>query len=293
MKHILLLIYILAAGISGYSQVKRTVELKMNYEFFSTGKTNKLQFICLIPKNIEHVQNVIKTEFLPQPFKVFNKNGNNYAEFIFNSFSQKKEITVNIIIEIFKIDFNTIKMYPTFLSKSSPLGNYLINEPFIEKDNYLIKSAANRLIGKDTINTIKNIYNFTKNELTYFGYNEANTGDGALTALMTKRGDCTEFSDLFVSLCRANNIPARAVIGYTTEFTNLSKHSWVEVYTKKYNWIRLDPTPGNAISFENLKNKYIQLSEIRNDITLNNYSFNEYIYWGDPIKLKETISIIK
>ena len=293
MKNILLLIYILAAGISGYSQEKSTAELKMNYEFFSTGKTNKLHFTCLIPKNIDHAQNVIKTEFMPQPVKVFNENGNNYAEFIIDSFSEKKEISVNVTIEIFKSDFNTIKMNQTILSKFSPSENYLINERFIEKDNDLIKSAANRLIGKDTINTIKNIYNFTLNELSYSGYNGSNNGDGALKALMTKRGDCTDFSDLFVSLCRANNIPARVVVGYTTEFTNTHKHSWVEVYTKNDNWIRLDPTPGNSISFGDLKNKYIQLSEIRNDTRLNNYTFSKYKCWGDPIKIKETISIIK
>jgi hypothetical protein len=281
----------LGAGISGYSQEKRTVELKMKYEFFSTGKTNKLQFDCLIPKNIDHVQHVIKTEYSPQPVKVFNKNGNNYAEFIFNSFSKKKEITINVIIEIIRSDFHTIKMTPTVLSETTPMKNYLMNERFIEKDNYLIKSAANPLIGKDTINTIKNIYNFTSNALTYSGYNDTNSGDGALVALRNKRGDCTEFSDLFVSLCRANNIPARVVIGYATGFTNTFKHSWVEVYTKKYNWIRLDPTPYS--SFEYLKNIYIQLSEIRNDITLNNYSFTKYVYWGDPIKMEESIHNIE
>lgn len=293
MKRILLLIYILAAGFSGYSQEKMTKGLKMNYQFLSTGKTDKLHFTCLIPKNIDHVQNVIKTEFFPQPVKVFNRNGNNYAEFIIDPFSQKKEITVNVIVEIFKSDFNTIKIDQTILPKSSLWESYLLDERFIEKDNDLIASAANRLIGKDTLNTIRNIYNFTLNELTYFGDNEANEGDGALKALMSKRGDCTEFSDLFVSLCRADNIPARVVVGYTSEFTNTYKHSWVEVYTKKYNWIRLDPTPGNCKSFGDLKNQYIQLSEIRNDITLNNYSFCKYKYWGDPIKIKETISIIE
>ena len=119
MKNILLLIYILTAGISGYSQEKSTAELKMNYEFFSTGKTNKLHFTCLIPKNIDHAQNVIKTEFMPQPVKVFNENGNNYAEFIIDSFSEKKEISVNVTIEIYKSDFNTIKMNQTILSKFS------------------------------------------------------------------------------------------------------------------------------------------------------------------------------
>lgn len=182
-------------------------------------------------------------------------------------------------------------MYPIILSKSTPLGNFLISERFIEKNNAIIKSAANRLIGKDTITTIKNIYRFTLNELTYDGYFDSSTGDGALKAFITKRGDCTEFSDLFVSLCRANNIPARVVTGYTTEITNMAKHCWVEVYTNKYKWIRLDPTPGNSINFENLKNKYIQLSEVRNDLTLNSYSFNKYTFWGDPIKMKETISI--
>ena len=46
----------------------------------------------------------------------------------------------------------------------------------------------------------------------YVGY--IKNDRGALYALKTKEGDCTEFMHLFVALCRANKIPARCIGGY-------------------------------------------------------------------------------
>jgi transglutaminase-like putative cysteine protease len=120
---------------------------------------------------------------------------------------------------------------------------------------------------------------------------------GAVKAAQQKKGDCSEYSDLFVALCRAKNIPARVATGYTVRFDEISpKHHWAEVYLKKYGWVPFDPSWGDMEdsifrnrAFGVLRPVYIYLTGIRNDPGLHNNHFYTYMYWGDKVKLEDSI----
>ena len=266
-----------------YSQNKREVNYEAKYKFSSSSKTSKIEFVCLIPQDIDNIQKVISIDYSIPPQKEFVRNGNKYAEFVINSPRKKEELIISVNLSIFRIDYSTVVDEGLFINDS--LSGFLDSEKYIEKDNSSIIRVAKKLIGKDTIETIKNIYNYVYEEIKYSGFN---TNDlGAVKALRGKKGDCTEFSDLFVALCRANNIHARIIEGYTTDYENTPNHIWAEVYTIKYGWIRFDPTPGNSSSFEINKNRYIQLSNVRNDSVLTNGHFWTLRYMGGEVRIKE------
>lgn len=65
---------------------------------------------------------------------------------------------------------------------------------------------------------------------------------GARRALKDGKGDCDEFSDLFITLCRISHIPARRVMGVLlTDVQNHSLHAWSEVYIPLYEqWVPFD-----------------------------------------------------
>ena len=65
---------------------------------------------------------------------------------------------------------------------------------------------------------------------------------GAKLALKNGKGDCDEFSDLFITLCRINQIPARRVMGILiTDINKFSLHAWTEVFIPPYQkWIPFD-----------------------------------------------------
>jgi transglutaminase-like putative cysteine protease len=71
----------------------------------------------------------------------------------------------------------------------------------------------------------------------------------ALEALHTGRGDCTEFSVLFVALARAAHIPARVAVGvaYWPPGEGFGWHAWAEIYANG-RWLSVDPTWGQPIS---------------------------------------------
>ena len=71
-----------------------------------------------------------------------------------------------------------------------------------------------------------------------------------------KRGYCDYFASAMVVLARLNDIPARLAVGYATgsfdphaqryTVTELSAHSWPELYFPGYGWVPFEPTPAEV-----------------------------------------------
>lgn len=285
MKQFLLSLLFFCIGLSCFSQKVISTGYDAKYEFITNGNTKKIKFICLVPQNLNDIQKVKSIKYSRAPQRIFEDNGNQYAEFIIDSIDHSVKLDISVDIDIFKYDLNTLKAKKLI---SDTVVTFLNDEKYIEINNENITSKANELKKGEEIKTIKNIYKFVNEQITYSGFNPKDVG--AAKALQMRSGDCTEFTDLFVALCRADKIPAKYVDGLTIEYNQTPKHSWAEVYTHKYGWIRVDPTPGNAFSFKDLKNEYIQLSIIRNDENLNGGHFYLYRYWGSPIKVNEIIN---
>lgn len=65
---------------------------------------------------------------------------------------------------------------------------------------------------------------------------------GADQALRTGRGDCDEFTDLFITLARIRGIPCRRLTGYFIHQTNndAEPHAWTELLSPTLGWIPVD-----------------------------------------------------
>ncbi|MCD6444875.1 carboxypeptidase regulatory-like domain-containing protein, partial [Candidatus Bathyarchaeota archaeon] len=61
------------------------------------------------------------------------------------------------------------------------------------------------------------------------------------TLIKQKRGTCTNFSILFVAMCRAMGIPARLVRDNSISSVT---HAWSEFYIEGRGWVHVDPTAG-------------------------------------------------
>ena len=109
---------------------------------------------------------------------------------------------------------------------------FLQPEAFIQSDNPEIVQLAKTLQSKDPLQTVSNIFNWIANKIQYVGY--VKNERGALHALQSKKGVCTEFAYLFVALCRANGIPAKPIGGYICKDNCIVKseqyHNWANFY---------------------------------------------------------------
>jgi transglutaminase-like putative cysteine protease len=141
----------------------------------------------------------------------------------------------------------TLQMADAPVRGSTSYGaRYLGAERYIEVDDPRMKEAARRIKrGADDRATARNIFNWVTGNVRPVGYIAQDLG--ALYALVNKRGDCTEFTDLFTALARAKGIPARAVAGFLLPrdaiVTQRDYHSWSEVYLDSA-WRIVDPERG-------------------------------------------------
>jgi len=71
----------------------------------------------------------------------------------------------------------------------------------------------------------------------------------APTVLDRGNGSCSEYSFVYISMCRAAGLPARyvgsvVVRGDYASFDDVF-HRWVEVYLPNYGWVPIDPSGGD------------------------------------------------
>jgi hypothetical protein len=95
--------------------------------------------------------------------------------------------------------------------KGSKAGRGFLGEsPYIETGHRRIKELASQVVpGEETPwNQVQAIYDWIQANIDY-EFDE--TIHSCLEALDNKKGDCEEFASLFIALCRARGIPARAV----------------------------------------------------------------------------------
>jgi transglutaminase-like putative cysteine protease len=109
---------------------------------------------------------------------------------------------------------------------------YLQPGPFVESDHPVIVHLAGQWDGADPMSRAGRIFDWVAGHVQDAGY--MGSERGALYALTQGRGDCSEYADLFVALCRASGIPARTVGGYVCRQSTVLRpadyHNWAEFY---------------------------------------------------------------
>lgn len=274
------------------------VEFDLNFDFSVPGETRRISLTVVLPKTIPNRQEIIDTNYSLKPTRIFEKNGNLYAEFILNKPQKRINVEISIKAELFRYDLHKSKEnhQKDNLENSKP-DDFLKHEQHIEKDHIEIQQVANGIEAQTEEEIVKNIYNYVIDNMKYTKHGREEWG--AVKALRKGRGDCSEYSDLLVALCRAKNIPARVVTGYTIPPDSTSqKHNWAEVYLQNYGWVPFEPSIGNVENIK-LRNRafskmapvYIYFSHIRNDEVLQNYHFASCKYWGDKVTMKDSIKV--
>jgi transglutaminase-like putative cysteine protease len=130
---------------------------------------------------------------------------------------------------------------PNALS-TSDLKASLRPEPFCESDAPEIARLAATLASEKPMDAAEKIFNWVTSNVKDSGY--VRNERGALYALRSRQGDCTEFMYLFAALCRAGQIPARNIGGYVCSGNTVVKpneyHNWAEFFDGKF-WRLADP----------------------------------------------------
>jgi len=163
------------------------------------------------------------------------------------------------------------------------LQRYLGPEKYIESDDADINRLAQKLKVSDSVKTAQKIFQWVAGNVRYTGY--VRNARGARYALAHKKGDCTEFMNLFVALCRADRIPARGIGGYVLKDSAVVKpasyHNWAEFYDKGV-WNAVDPQ--NNVFMQN-RTDYIAMRIISASTDTSSPAFSRFGFKGEGLKV--------
>ncbi len=225
-------------------QASLRTTVRWTYFLKPTPGTEKLVFLCNVPRNREGWQRLDSMEFSHPPTDIVNDRGDSYARFYFERVPSTIALTVTATLDLHPTSFHS-QLHgdaPPVLSDrmrkvtTSP-------EEYLESQHPKIVQLANSIHGGSTIETLQQVQQIVQSRI-HRGQDDYDD-HGAVKALERGKGDCSEYTDLFVTLCRARGIPALACGGFLvdpgTQRTN-PYHEWAMVWIDGRGWTRVDPS---------------------------------------------------
>ena len=240
-------------------------DLSVQVEVSNTGSNASRNVRLEIPMLSEidsPYQSILKEDFSHEPTEVNNGTmGNRSGVFNIDSLApgSSKTITLNYSLAVRPISTDFAFDNSDMDIEFEEIGDgYLESSDKIESDHREIVSKAKKLTAdlEDDLDKAEAIYSFVISHMEY-DLNSPHRNKGALAALRNSSGVCEDYAALFVALCRASDIPARQVNGYTDprgtgeiwdlddgQALSLSgyRHSWAEFYMDDIGWVPADPT---------------------------------------------------
>lgn len=139
-------------------------------------------------------------------------------------------------------------------------GAYLGEEELLQTKASAIQQRAVKLRADTSIATARNLYKWVSDNIEYTGY--ISEDRGALYAINTKKGDCTEYASLYSALSRVNDIPSRRIGGFvlagSAKLHARDYHNWSESYIEN-KWRIADPQKQN---FQERESRYVAMRVI-------------------------------
>ncbi|HLE48655.1 MAG TPA: transglutaminase domain-containing protein [Patescibacteria group bacterium] len=231
----------------------------LNYDLKNESSLRTKKTIAIPPDTSYQRMSYEKIDPIPENV-ITDADGNWLAEYSLNA---NEEVKIEVIGKVQVFSNPRTLLTP----KTENLANNLRNDAYWEVDNENIKAVANNLKNP------REIYDFVLRQLEYKNNsNNIPIRQGAVNALNKNLTDvkCTEFTDLFITLARANGIPSRELNGFASSDNSESKplslvndllHSWPEYWDEgKGYWVQIDPTWADTSGqnyFDNFDLKHI------------------------------------
>lgn len=219
------------------------------------------QFKIILPRDYSETnQQVFFTKISPTPQSIEIDNlGNVIATFLTNA-TKDEDITVEGYLSVSIDGKNTKNLSQAEnstlkdISNFSDMSQYLKEAQYWEVENEQIQKKAKELKGESTniLEILQKDYQFVVESIDYdnFKYGSQNQRQGALATLNGGSSVCMEYSDLLITLARAQGIPARAAYGYgydpQIQPDQQEDHQWVQAWIPAYGWLTIDPTWGET-----------------------------------------------
>jgi len=222
---------------------------------FGPGVVTTADFYIAIPGKRDNQEIIGKQAFNIKPFDfVTDRWGQQTAHFYFENINagETKTVEMTTVAKTWDVRYfilpdmvGGIDQVPVEIS-----NKYLEDNEKFQIYHPLIQKAVKQVVGeeKNPYRIMRNIYDYINVNMYYEMTGGWNT---APTVLERGNGSCSEYTFVFISMCRAAGIPARyagSVVVRGGEDASMDDvfHRWAEVYLPGYGWIPVDPSRGDA-----------------------------------------------
>lgn len=219
-------------------------QIRINY-ILENKNPEKIIYQFALPPDTNY-QTMYYSKINPNPYEIkTDEDGNWIASYVLAP-EQKIQLNIEAFTKLFSQPQKRKVLNKYQSSHLSPTQVW-------ETENEEIKKLAQQL------KTPKEIYNFVVKTLNYdyeAAQEKTTKRTSAYQALQNpNKATCSQFTDLFIALCRAAGIPAREIVGWAKaenlSFSQPEKleifHSWPEYFDQnEQTWKAVDPTWGQT-----------------------------------------------
>jgi hypothetical protein len=120
------------------------------------------------------------------------------------------------------------------------IKTYTSSEMFLEQDPALVDTVFSLLQDiPDPVGQAQALFDWVRDHMEYVYPPQAR---GVRSAFETRRGDCGQYSALFITMARIAGIPARQQSGFNFHPQAQSSHVWSEIFLPIKGWVPVDAT---------------------------------------------------
>jgi sugar lactone lactonase YvrE len=178
-------------------------------------------------------------------------------------------------------------VFPEKVGSLEEIDKGIRDKYLVDEDKYcihdpIITQAVKEAVGdeKHPYWIMRKIYKYVRDHMTY----ELAGGWNVAPAVLKRgNGSCSEYSFVFIALCRAAGLPTRFVGSVVIRGDDASTddvfHRWCECYLPGYGWVPVDPSGGDQPSPAAVA-QYFGHVEPRFLITTEGGGASEYLGWG-------------
>lgn len=262
------------------------LEYTSQFRNYGPGVVNDLDIYLAVPDNLNNQEIVGQIEYFPQPNDFLtDKWGQKVVHYKYQNLEATKFVSAGMKVrtKLYKVRYF---IFPEKVGQlkdipKSILDKYLVDDTKYSINDPFIQMSAQEAVGYETNPywIARKIFNYV---IAHIEYERVGGWNIAPAVLKRGTGSCSEYSFVYIAMCRASGLPARYVGSVVIRGDDASDddvfHRWVEVYLPNYGWIPIDPSGGDSPSpagqagaIGNLNNRYL--------ITTTSGGGSEYMEW--------------
>ncbi|MEW5795974.1 MAG: transglutaminase domain-containing protein [Candidatus Zixiibacteriota bacterium] len=233
---------------------KQKVDFLHQVRSFGPDTLKTLDVYMALPESFANQDLLSTVEFSPTVTDVLtDKWGQKVAHFRFDDLGpdQFTELRMTVSANMYETRFF---VFPEKVGRLDEIPKAIRDEYLVDDTKFDIGSNTIRQAVQDAVGVETNPYWIARRIQQYcvdkLEYERVGGWNVAPAVLERGNGSCSEYTFVYIAMCRAAGLPARYAGAIVVRNDDASYddvfHRWVEVYLPGYGWVPVDPSRGDS-----------------------------------------------